>query len=231
MDNLNTFVLKPSTLLLNLNLDNEMGTANKPPKLLIVEDYPKWADKFDTHIQDGSYDTWLDAKEEYVIPKNENGTNYLFSEVDEADKSLFIREKKMLNLFQQSIKAEIFQMLQHNGSCYSIWRALLNKGRGNPNMRKSKMAVLNKEFDIFTLVKGETFAQLIERYCHLVNEMKRMGIDKPDYEYNNKLADAFPEEWETFIMVQKSNLVAYVHLTLARFIEKLKAQELELRKT
>ncbi|XP_076925945.1 eukaryotic translation initiation factor 2 subunit alpha-like [Bidens hawaiensis] len=95
------------------------------------------------------------------------------------DKDLFLKEKKMLKLFQQAIKAEIFQLLQHSGSCYSIWQALLNKDRGNLDMRKSKIAFLKKEVDIFTQVKGESFAQLVERYFYLVNEMKRLKIDKP----------------------------------------------------
>ncbi|XP_076910423.1 uncharacterized protein LOC143568067, partial [Bidens hawaiensis] len=179
-----------------------MGTSNKPPKLLRMEDYPSWADKFETYVQALNYETWTAVEEEYIIPKNENGSNYRLSQIAEGDKDQFLREKKMLNLFQQAIKAENFKLLQHNGSCYSIWQALLKKDRGNPDMRKSKIALLKKEFDIFALVKGETFAQLVERYCHLVNEMKRFGIDKPDYDYIDKLVDALPEEWGTFIMIQ-----------------------------
>lgn len=135
----------------------------------------------------------------------------------------------MLNLYQQAINADIFQLLQHNGYCYSIWQALLNKDMGNQHVRKSKMALLNKEFDIFTMVKGE-FAQLIERHFHLVNEMKRLGIDKQEFEYIDKLAYALPDEWETLIMIQQSNPFAYARITLESFIEKLEAQELELRK-
>ncbi|XP_076953887.1 uncharacterized protein LOC143628102 [Bidens hawaiensis] len=209
MEKLSAFASQPSTLLQNINVDNEMGTSNKPPNLLRMEDYPSWADKFETYVQALYYETWTAIEEEYVIPKNENGSNYRLSQIVEGDKSMFLREKKMLNLFQQAIKAENFQLLQHNGSCYSIWHALLNKDRGNHDMRKSKMTLLKKEFDIFTQVNGETFAQLVVRYCHLVNEMKRLGIDKPDYEYVDKLADALPEELGLFIMIQQSNLVVY----------------------
>ncbi|XP_076888415.1 uncharacterized protein LOC143538840 [Bidens hawaiensis] len=207
-----------------------MGTSNKPPKLLRMEDYPSWADKFETYVQALNYETWTAVEEEYIIPNNENGENYRLSQIADAEKDLFLREKKMLNLFQQAIKAEIFQLLQHNGLCYSIWHALLHKDRENPDMRKSKIALLKKEFDIFAQVKGETFAQLVERYCYLVNEMKRLNIDKPEYEYIDKLADALPEEWGTFIMIQQSNPIAYAHLDLANFIEKLEAHDLELRK-
>ncbi|XP_076893020.1 uncharacterized protein LOC143544928 [Bidens hawaiensis] len=178
-----------------------MGTANKPPKLLRMEDYPSWADKFETYVQALNYETWTAVEEEYIIPKNENGESYRLSQIAYADKPLFLKEKKMLNIFQQAIKAKIFQLFQYTGSCYSIWHALLITDRGNPDMRKSKIALLKKEFDIFIQAKGESFAQLIERCCYLVNEMKRLKIDKHDYEYIDKLADALPEEWGTIILI------------------------------
>ena len=39
---LNAFVTQPQ-MMSSLALENEMGTANKPPKLLRMEDYPAWA--------------------------------------------------------------------------------------------------------------------------------------------------------------------------------------------
>ena len=60
--------------------------------------------------------------------------------------------------------------------------------------------------------------------------MKRLNIQKQDYEYIDKLVDALPSEWETYIMIQQSNPIQYARLTLASFIEKLEAQELDIRK-
>ncbi|XP_076913672.1 uncharacterized protein LOC143572373 [Bidens hawaiensis] len=178
-----------------------MGTSMKLPKLLRMEDYPSWADKFETYVQVVNYNAWEAVEVEYIIPHNKNGTNYRLSQIPEGDKAIFLREKKMMNLFQQAIKFEIFQMLQHIGSCHSIWEALLNKDKGNLDMKMSKIALLKKEFDIFTMFKDETMAQLIKRYCHLLYEMKRLGIDKQEYEYIDKLVDSLSDEWETFIMI------------------------------
>ncbi|XP_076943092.1 uncharacterized protein LOC143613202 [Bidens hawaiensis] len=173
-----------------------MGTSNKPPKLLRMEDYPSWADKFETYVQTINYDAWEAVEMEYIIPRNENVTTHRLSQIPKAEKPRFLGEKNMMNLFQQAIKSEIFQLLQHNGSCHSIWEALLNNDRGNPNMRKSKIGLFKKEFDIFVMVKGESMAQLIERYCHLVNEMKRLGIGKQEYEHFHKLANSLSDEWK-----------------------------------
>ena len=150
---LNAFVTQPQVMS-SLALENEMGTANKPPKLLKMEDYPAWVARFETYVQAVNYDAWLAVEEEYLIPRNETGEPTRLSQIAEGDKPAYMREKRMLNLLQQAIKEEIFQMLQHNGSCSSIWNALQQKDRGNPDMRKSKKALLNKEFDIFSLIKG-----------------------------------------------------------------------------
>lgn len=139
MKDLSAFVTQPSALLQNMNLENEMGTFNKPQKLFKMEDNPSWADKFEIHVQATNYDTLLAVEEECIIQKNDNSTNYRLSQIQD-DKATLLSEKKMLNIFQQMIKAEIFKFCQHNESCYSIWKSLLNKDTCNPDKRKLKMA-------------------------------------------------------------------------------------------
>ncbi|XP_076892107.1 uncharacterized protein LOC143543736 [Bidens hawaiensis] len=177
MEDLNAFVSHTSPIIQNINLENEMGS------------------KFGTYVQAVNYDAWEAVEVEYITPKNEHGICLRLSHIPDGDKTSFMHDKNMLNLFQQSIKSEIFQLLQYNGSCYSIWEALMNKDRGNADMRKSKMNLIKKEFDIFNMVKGETMPQMSERYCHLVNEMKILGINKEDFEYIDKLADTLPYDW------------------------------------
>ncbi|KAJ0513477.1 putative transcription factor interactor and regulator CCHC(Zn) family [Helianthus annuus] len=111
-----------------------------------------------------------------------------------------------------------------------MWQALKLKFQGSVSMIKSKKALIKKEFDIFTGIKGETTKQLIERYCHLVVEMKRLEITKTNEEWIDKLCDALPyDEWGTYLMMLKNNS-DFVNLNLSSFIEKIEAHELELLK-
>lgn len=71
-----------SSLLQILNLDKEMGTVNKPPKLL-------WMEKF----QNGR--TWLAMEKEYIIPRNENGTKYRLSQVVEDENHCVLERKRV----------------------------------------------------------------------------------------------------------------------------------------
>lgn len=80
-------------MLQNLNLESEMGTSNKPPELLKMEDYLSWAYNFKTHVQDVNYNTWIAVEEDYIIPKNENGTSYPLSQILKDAKDTFLKEK------------------------------------------------------------------------------------------------------------------------------------------
>ncbi|XP_022008169.1 uncharacterized protein LOC110907502 [Helianthus annuus] len=129
-----------------------------------------------------------------------------------------------------AIKEDILVLLQHGDDSQSMWQALKLKFQGSVSMIKSKKALIKKEFDIFTGMKGETSKQLIERYCHHVVEMRRLEIKKTDEEWIDKLSDALPyDEWGTYLMMLKNNS-DFVNLNLSAFIEKIEAHELELLK-
>ncbi|KAJ0946798.1 hypothetical protein HanRHA438_Chr01g0007951 [Helianthus annuus] len=136
----------------------------------------------------------------------------------------------MVSILQQAIKEEILILLQHNGSAYSIWKELRSKFVGSEDKIKNKKSLLKKEFDLFRGLKTENTKQIIERYCNLVVNMKRLSIKKDKEEWIEKLADALPQDvWGTYLMMLK-NKPEFDNLTLSTFIEQLEAQEMEQRK-
>ncbi|KAJ0811580.1 hypothetical protein HanPSC8_Chr17g0752261 [Helianthus annuus] len=97
-------------------------------------------------------------------------------------------------------------------------------------MIKNKKSLLKKEFDLFRGLKTENTKQIIERYCNLLVNMKKVSITKDNEELIEKLADALPyETWGTYLMMLR-NKKGFNNLTLSKFIEKLEAQEMEQRK-
>ncbi|KAF5771783.1 putative transcription factor interactor and regulator CCHC(Zn) family [Helianthus annuus] len=94
-------------------------------------------------------------------------------------------------------------------------------------MIKNKKSLLKKEFELFCGLKNESTKQIIERYCNLLVNIKRVSINKDNEELIEKLADALPHEtWGTYLMMLR-NKKAFNNLTLSKFIEKLEAQEME----
>ncbi|KAJ0521003.1 hypothetical protein HanIR_Chr10g0465811 [Helianthus annuus] len=220
----------PASIMQNVNLENELGTMQKSPKLMSLDEYSGWSGRFKNWVQANHLECWMKIECKYVPPMD--GLNMLktITSLTEAEQIEFKAEKKMVSILQQAIKEDILVLLQHDESAQSIWQALEQKFKGSASMIKSKKALIKKEFDIFAGIKGESTKQLIERYCHLVVEMRRLNIEKTNEEWIDKLCDALPyEEWGTYLMMLK-NSSDFVNYSLSVFIEKIEAHELELVK-
>ncbi|MFS7911336.1 hypothetical protein Hanom_Chr02g00116911 [Helianthus anomalus] len=178
-----TSPITPASIAQNMNLENETGTTQKPLKLMSIEEYYGWKDRFENWVQANHLRSWECILKRYVLPP----------------------EKMMISLLQQAIKEDIFVLLQHDKTSKSIWDALKVKFEGSENMIKSKKALLKKEFDLFTSLPGEDTKRMIERYCHLVRSMSMLSITKDREEWVDKLVDALPQkEWGTYLMILKN---------------------------
>ncbi|KAJ0523496.1 hypothetical protein HanIR_Chr10g0494481 [Helianthus annuus] len=137
----------------------------------------------------------------------------------------------MIALIQQSIQDDIFYLLNHDGSSKSVWEALRVKVEGGKQIKKNKIALLKKEFDLFDSLKGESVRQTIERFCHLKIELERFEIVKTIEEIIDKIIEALPraDQWQTFVFILKND-VLYDTISLNALIEKIETHELELQK-
>ncbi|KAM0048703.1 hypothetical protein Hdeb2414_s0008g00277511 [Helianthus debilis subsp. tardiflorus] len=210
--------------------ENETGTHQKPPKLMYIEDFQGWKNRFENWVQAYRFEAWCSLLKDYEKPKNERGLEMGFNDFTEVDKLKYTSEKMMISILQQAVKEDIFVLLQHNGTARSIWEALIQKFRGSADMIKNKKALLKKSFDMFTAFDHETTKQTIDRYCHLVLEMGRLDIKKEDDEWVDKLAEALPQnKWGTYLMVVKL-MRKSESMNLAQFIQKIEEQELDIQK-
>ncbi|KAJ0545621.1 putative transcription factor interactor and regulator CCHC(Zn) family [Helianthus annuus] len=220
----------PVTVAQSVTMENETGTLQKPPKLMCIEEYYSWQERFENWVQANHLRSWECIEKKYVRPRNNMGVVKTISEFTDKERDMYKAEKMMISSLQQAVKEDIFILLQHDDSAYSIWIALRTKFEGSTEVIKSKKSLLKKEFDLFSSLPGETTKVLIERYCHLVRSMTQLDIKKDREEWVEKLADALPQkEWGTYLMILK-NTGEYDGLTIAQLIEKLEGQDLEQQK-
>ncbi|KAJ0742880.1 hypothetical protein HanPI659440_Chr10g0369201 [Helianthus annuus] len=217
----------PISLVQNTMLENETGTMQKPPKLMNIEEYKGWEGRFENWVQANYLDVWECVETKYVRLTNDDEEIIPLKDLSAENRKKYKDEKMMLNLLQQAVKEDIMVLLQHNGSSYSIWKVLRSKFVGSQEMVKNKKSLLKKEFDLFRGLKNESTKQIIERYCNLLANMRRLSIEKDNEELIEKLADALPHEtWGTYLMMLR-NKKGFSNLTLSKFIEKIEAQEME----
>ncbi|KAJ0726053.1 putative transcription factor interactor and regulator CCHC(Zn) family [Helianthus annuus] len=220
----------PITAIQTTMLENETGTMQKPPKLMNIEEYKGWEGRFENWVQANYLDAWECVETKYIRPLNSDEEPVPIKDLRDDERKKYKNEKMMLSLLQQAVKEDIMVLLQHNGTSYSIWKALRSKFRGSEEMVKSKKSLLKKEFDLFRGLKSESTREIIERYCNLLANMKRLSIEKSNEELIDKLADALPyDSWGTYLMMLR-NKKGFSNLTLSKFIENIEAQEMEQRK-
>ncbi|XP_021979637.1 uncharacterized protein LOC110875741 [Helianthus annuus] len=160
-------IQSPASIIQNVNLENELGTMQKPPKLMSLDEYSGWSGRFKNWVQANHFECWMKIEKKYVPPIDGLRMVKTIGSLTDTEHADFKAEKKMVSILQQAIKEDILVLLQHDKSSQSIWQALELKFKGSASMIKSKKALIKKEFDIFTGIKGESTKQLIERYCHL----------------------------------------------------------------
>ncbi|KAJ0804567.1 hypothetical protein HanPI659440_Chr02g0039521 [Helianthus annuus] len=207
-----------------MNMENEIGTLQKPPKLMGIEEYYGWKDRFENWVQATHLRSWECIEKKYVRPRTELGVIKAISELNNKERDMYKAEKMMISLLQQAIKKDIFILLQHDNTSRSIWDVLKTKFEGSEKMIRSKKALLKKEFDLFSSLPGEDTKKLIERYCHLVRSISLLSINKDREEWVDKLADALPQkEWGTYLMILK-NTGEYDGLTFLSSSKRLKVK-------
>ena len=115
-----------------INLDNQLGTANKPPKLLTMEDYPVWKDRFYNYIMGLDATLWIVIEEEYQAPLDERQiTITAIGKTSIPQRQLFEREKKTYNQLYQGMGNEIQHQFKQFKTSRSMWIALKDRFFGN----------------------------------------------------------------------------------------------------
>ncbi|KAJ0857325.1 putative transcription factor interactor and regulator CCHC(Zn) family [Helianthus annuus] len=205
--------------------ESAFGTFNKPPKLMAIEDYSRWATKFEDWMMAFAFPSWKSMKNGYANGKKNGEALRSTEEIDAC-----VAEQKCVALLFQSVREDIISLIDYSNA-QDLWKKLKAKCIGSEEIVKNKKKLLRKEFDMFGCMKNESVGKMIERFGHLKLELVRHGINYPDDEIVDKLFDSLPDEmdWRYYALMLK-NTIAPDNLK-PDVIEKLESHELELKKT
>ncbi|KAF5784886.1 hypothetical protein HanRHA438_Chr10g0434661 [Helianthus annuus] len=161
----------------NLKFENMYGSQEKPPKLMKVEDYNWWKNRFEGWVKAFAPESWLKLVSEYKAPEKEGGE--LIDEKDFTEKDIknVVAEYRMITLIKQSVREDIISLLEQEKTSKRLWEALEKKCVGSNEIVKNKKKLLRKEFDVFSCMKNESVSKMIERFGHLKMELARYKLN------------------------------------------------------
>ncbi|KAJ0683464.1 hypothetical protein HanPI659440_Chr16g0658571 [Helianthus annuus] len=214
-----------------LRMEHEVGTTNKPPKMMKVENYLTWKDRFQSFIEYQDTRMWICIEDGYTNPTHDfegRPRRTAYVNMQEADKKMYGAEKRALAAIKMSLPDSIKHTFKKYINSKDIWDALEKRYVGNADVKKNKVDLLKKQFAVFKYMKHESLEDT--RYYHLMSEMENYEIDcYSNVEKNDKLLDALPTKWDIYTLMIKGE-ADYETKELEEVAGKLRAYELNMKK-
>ncbi|KAJ0752184.1 putative transcription factor interactor and regulator CCHC(Zn) family [Helianthus annuus] len=211
----------------DFEVESSFRTYNKPPKLMAIEEYSRWAKKFEDWLMAFAFPTWKSLKNGYDNGGKKGETLSASEEIES-----FVAEQKCVVLLFQSVREDIISLIEYS-SAKDLWRKLEIKCLGSTEIEKNKKKLLWKEFDLFGCLKNEAVCKMIERFGHLKLELARNGISYSQEELVDKFFNSLHDDmdWQYYALMLKNTIKPPEELTVDSLIERLESHELELKKT
>ncbi|KAI3742536.1 hypothetical protein L1987_60221 [Smallanthus sonchifolius] len=215
------------------NYDNEIGTSQKPPKLLNLADYSNWKDRFDQFVSFTDTSLWIPILEGYTHPTyswmGKDDVPKPVSALSTEEKLLFDREKKALASISMSLPKEIYHSFKQFMSSQQLWEALQKRCEGSLDVKKSRKELLKKQFLVFKHFQNESLDDLATRFYHLLSELDSASVVYETEEINDKFLEALPSKFDVYTVLIKEN-VKYKTMSLEEVLGKIQSHDMNLKK-
>ena len=88
-----------------------------------------------------------------------------------------------------------------------IWKKLMEIHEGTSTVKEAKLYLLKGNFSEFTMKKDESIAEMFNRLNDIVNDLKGLGFEVPDGDFNHKFLKCLPERYDTIVtLLVRSNV-------------------------
>ncbi|KAD5802663.1 hypothetical protein E3N88_14023 [Mikania micrantha] len=185
-----------------LNLDNEIGTGTKPPRLVSGDNFQDWKFRFQSFIKYTDPKLWRSIEEGPYVPSYQSEINGPLVPKDPelyTDNDILLMEKdeKACASITMALSTDVAHGFKEHKTAKDQWNALVERFEGNEDMRESRKDMLRQRFNMFNHIKGESLEAQLNRFTHLMTEMTSSGIEMTKGEVNKKLLNSLPYTWNS----------------------------------
>nr|GEY57998.1 hypothetical protein [Tanacetum cinerariifolium] len=113
------------------------------------------------------------------------------------------------SLLIQRLPNDIYSLIDRNETVKDLWDALERQMRGSEYGEQDRKAVILYEYETFKANDGEQFLDTYLCYLQVINDLKKCGYKKENYELNYKFLNNLQPEWKQYgtLMRQTKNLM------------------------
>ena len=143
-----------------MEIDHEVGKSTCPPKLLKVNDYPSWKERFENYLKFTDIRMWMCIYEGYVAPTVEfEGIRRVpsYANMKDEERKMYEAEHKAHSAITMCLPMEILHTFKGYRTSKELWEALERIYQGNAQVRESRTELLKTQFMVFKYMKSENF--------------------------------------------------------------------------
>nr|GEU45842.1 hypothetical protein [Tanacetum cinerariifolium] len=115
------------------------------------------------------------------------------------------KEKKTRNidrlarsLLIQGLSNDIYSLIDSNKTAKDLWDTLERQMRGSEYAEQDRKAAILYEYENFKATEEEQLLDTYLRYLQVINDLKKCGYKKDNYELNYKFLNNLQPEWKQY---------------------------------
>ncbi|KAJ0859632.1 hypothetical protein HanRHA438_Chr13g0614811 [Helianthus annuus] len=211
-------------------MELETVTAPRPPKLKGSANFSSWKNQIKSFFEYTDYNQWISITVGPHVPMtvrddmrvvNNNPLTYT-----DKDKALIQRDRLAHAALTMAISTNDYNMFEEYTTANELWLALIDFYEGDKELIRNKRDMVQKEYDMFSGVRGESLSCYISRFRNMMAKMKKAGNPITNRGAIRKLLDSFPKEWSLKCMTIKQHYLNNLNpITLSDVIDTLETFE------
>ncbi|GAV73687.1 zf-CCHC domain-containing protein/UBN2 domain-containing protein, partial [Cephalotus follicularis] len=144
-----------------------------------ADDFPYWKSRMEIYLKSRDFRNWLSVKNGPHTPMKKNDKNELFSkpkdEWDEEDFRKLTIDNKALNILLVSLDKTEYNLVRRCTSAHEVWKLLILTHEGTAQVKNSKLALLNIDYELFKMQPNESIKNLYNRLLDITNGLLGLG--------------------------------------------------------
>ena len=156
------------------------GASQTRPPLFNGKYYGWWKNRMMDHLIGENPDLWSVVLDGPTIPMKRGPDGETMvpkerKEWDAADKLAIQNNAKSKKILICGIGPDEYNRISSCQDAKSIWETLQTAHEGKTQVKKSKIDNLNRQYELFRMMEGETIQEMHTRFTTIINEIYSLG--------------------------------------------------------
>nr|GEW78719.1 hypothetical protein [Tanacetum cinerariifolium] len=129
------------------------------------------------------------------------------------DKSMWSDQEKKIqkidrlarSLLIQGLPNDIYSLIDSSKTAKDLWDALARHMLGSEYGEQDRKAAVLHEYEMFKATEGELLLDTYIQYLQVINDLKKYGYSKDNYELNFKFLNNLQPEWKQYAKMMRHN--------------------------